>query len=214
MNQGKESKTVVKFVSKKKYADDLCKGNLRFSTPKKFRDMEENEGERCRSDINEGLIEAVAKTEGYIEFDNEKIHVNIDDLKIYEDCQIFSMYMVKFDDETALMSPINSEVGNFGEWAVLIRNPANFISKIKFYGKRHQKLEMEANEVIYDGKPGLFHKSPEYSYQNEYRIIIRPKIKDEHFIMRIRNIEDICSVVKTEELPQKLKSRMIWTYEK
>lgn len=92
----------------------------------------------------------------------------------------------------------------FGECAVFIKNPKEFINRIKMEFA-NDKLECKYSQVIYyneNNRPTKltpFHKLSYYDFQNEFRIATNLKSSNA-YKLTIGNIEDIALIIESEKL--------------
>ena len=157
-------KALVKFVSKKKYAEQLLQGKPYLQAIEEFRAAEQGDG---RADLREGLVSPI-------------MGANMDRA-------IYCMTRIRdLDFDSFLQSPDGQRIKNEfaqGGAAVLIKDPVEFLS-------RFQDSEPEGigfGPVVYDGslfdpKTALanwkdatsivpYHKNRAYAYQHEFRIV-------------------------------------------
>lgn len=102
----------------------------------------------------------------------------IDVLKYRE--KIFSLYALEYDEECSQFVKPDSRIAEFGDTAVVIHNPTQFLRRVCY-----AMLERFGNDfwtsfmrVEYDAEFGAnkaydeFSKNPQYSWQNEFRIVL------------------------------------------
>ena len=157
-------KALVKFVSKKEYAEQLLQGKPYLQAIEEFRATEQGDG---RADPCEGLVSPI-------------MGANMD-RAVYCMTRISDLHFGRF-----LQSPDGQRVRNEfaqGGAAVLIKDPVEFL-------KRFQDSEPEGigfGPIVYDGclfetKTALahwkdaasivpYHKNQTYAYQHEFRIV-------------------------------------------
>ena len=103
--------------------------------------------------------------------------------------------------------PIDERNFKFGDYALILANPEKFIGRISSHLKS-QNISHKANLVEYVdnnyvGKLGPFRKLRKFAYQSEWRLVcLDGPGKERDF--RIGDIKDICIIVKSSEVNQRL----------
>ncbi|MFC1934776.1 hypothetical protein ACFLXZ_00470 [Chloroflexota bacterium] len=103
--------------------------------------------------------------------------------------------------------PIDKKNFRFGDYALILTNSQEFIDRISSQLKA-QNISHKANLVEYVsnnyvGEVGLFRKSKKFAYQSEWRLVcFDGPGKERDF--RIGDIKDICIIVKSSEVNQRL----------
>ena len=90
---------------------------------------------------------------------------------------------------------------DFGEYAITIHNPKEFINRIIQYCKDNNIFPCYGpgsyfNENSQVSTLGPFMKREQYSYQSEARIYIHSFNPNDYFLFNIGNLEDIASLTK------------------
>ncbi len=186
-------------------------------------DYRRMESDKERGDPLEGVIKSKRFSNG-----NLKIHTpntnkatqiaKITSGHIHESCtsisflNVFCMYLLSFNENTTadIGKLVDKRVyQGFGDTAILIHNPSEFINRLKKCAESHgyDLLNDKVNYIKlnqFEGDIGPFKKEAKYSYQNEYRIVVaNPDRKGTPLTLNIGPLNDICSIFeahKTSEL--------------
>ncbi len=203
---------LIKF-SKEKYIKDLYdNGTIFLNTFDYFQSQENN---NFRGDPDEATVQIknFPNPENYIiELTDTKTGETIRktpgelylSYKNLSPGNLYCMTCIKHSDLKKKPFQINPRMEEFGEYALLIKNPKEFKDRLE---KEIHRLnfEYDARDVRYydkwkhNGSLTLFHKSLDYSYQNEYRILI-PNKSNEPIKLEIGSLSDISQILKTEKL--------------
>jgi hypothetical protein len=103
--------------------------------------------------------------------------------------------------------PIDERNFRFGDYALILTDPQKFIDRISSQLKS-QNISHKANLVKYvddnyTGELGPFRKLRKFAYQFEWRLVCFDGPGRER-VFRIGDIKDICVVVKTSKINQRL----------
>ncbi len=208
---------LIKFGSEKNMLKLINNGELRFSLSKEYNDLVDNQE---RGDLYEGA-EWIENTEfKSIEVDHPtlgKHTFNPVKGKLGKLTQFnyyylsYSLYAIStrtFSDKD--IHKIDESHLEFGDSAVLIKEPYKFLNAITLELKKRQ-LQYEMNFVYYtdyeqEGKILIspFTKKNDHSHQMEFRIIIENLNGESEFIT-IGGIEDYCQLI-----PSKTVVEMEW----
>ena len=200
----------------------LTNGELYFNTYKKFRIQEENEKFAIlkafengkippaeyllpyRRDDYEGL-EKTFKGSLKLKIKEKELFINKASLNFFQNTysHLYCMYAIsnRLVNDSYLFDKRNIQ---FGESAVFIVNPNEFINRIKIKFA-NENLDFNYGSVIYyneENRPNTltpFHKSSYYDFQNEFRITTSLK-SSEPYKLEIGNIEDIAHATESEKL--------------
>ena len=221
------SKLFIKVFNKEEYAKSLLKnGELLFRQIKHFATT----ADKIRYDECEGKETFMFNTKFIDEKGNLKIKIfnpsnsrtfieiekSLNNLAGYVSTHyknevVQKKKIVRDKDFTGLiycMSAINTaenyvlDIQKFGDYAVIINNTEEFISRIKKYCVQNnlteydKKVEYVDNEVSYHL---IFRKQSYYKGENEYRFVIEG-LTDEQKLISIGDISDIAQMVSTREL--------------
>ena len=126
----------------------------------------------------------------------------INDVTIYEDKgtytgYLYCMYAI-YDDYL-----VDKRMRDFGEYAVVIFNPKEFINRVKEYCSANNLYPNCSPVSYYNEKISSlilnpFTKRIKYSYQSEARIYIHNSTPSDYLRITIGNIEDIAYIIKVE----------------
>lgn len=121
---------------------------------------------------------------------------------------IFCMFSISSEDNL-IKNGIHIDEKNkgFGNYLAVIKNPNLFLERV-ISGVENSELNIRIGLVnYYDKSTNLtfeenevgFHKLKDFSYQQEYRIIIDTNIKNTPFILEIGDLSDILEVLSIDE---------------
>lgn len=104
--------------------------------------------------------------------------------------------------------PIDQRNFEFGDYALILTNPQKFIDRISSQ-LESQQINHKANLVEYVdnnyvGEVGPFRKLKNFDYQSEWRLVCYNGPGKERNDIHIGSIKDICVVVKSNEVNQRL----------
>ena len=212
---------LFKFFSCEKYRDDFLKGHLHFNSLNYFRRAEasdsfkQNDPYECckifqpisikvffgRQELkdlagpvsicyNDDVLKSYIMCFSTIRLDSQKQYASLDDLK--RDV-LFSEKMI-----------------NYGKHAVVIPRMELFVERLKKAAlKKNLDFAMGpvnyydfAKDNVLDEYPkNAFRKRREFSYQREFRFLLRKKdAVDEHVILEIGDLSDIAQFCKSADL--------------
>jgi len=102
--------------------------------------------------------------------------------------------------------PFDSKNLQFGNVAVLIRNPIEFIRRVKSAGSALDKQVFHGpveyvDKLTYDGVMGPFKKFAELAYQNEFRLVLTNGT-GRHCRLDIGDIRDIAVMGPSKDIPK------------
>lgn len=190
---------LLKF-GRRNYMEKFQGGVLYMNTLKHF---QTSECCKLRSDKDEGLS-AVYQANGAILFrqngKREFVHIGTvnnqmhyrDREKDPEHQKIFCMYALQVEPQKQKIDERNF---GFGDTCVLILDPKEFLNRVKCAAAQkrievYHKLVEYVDRKKYNGKIGAFRKFSEFSYQNEFRILIFLELPVP-YEFNIGNISDI-----------------------
>ncbi len=111
--------------------------------------------------------------------------------------------------------PIDKRNFLFGDYALILKNPQEFIdrisSQLKLQNIRHKADLVEYVSDDYSGEVGPFKKLRRFAYQSEWRMVCYDGPGEER-IFRIGDIKDICILVKSNEVNQKMLGLLNGTF--
>lgn len=143
--------------------ESMRNGNLWFQSPRCFQEYK-GEGQIARADIHDAKYSYIDKS-GYI--DNK----NVDTYRL------LCFYSLDVDEEYNFLRKPDNRLREFGEYYSII-DVMTLLAKIKDHiVSLDKKISYVANWVNYlsqnySGTYSPFCKFPEYSYQNEFRIVL------------------------------------------
>jgi len=203
---------LIKFGKKEHLQKMLQSGQIRFGLIREF--MESNETER--GDKFEGAYEII--NNGFTEITSQHPTLGTHTFKLDPNLPArlmqtnmdphcsFSCYALTYEMFCeSTVHDIDKRLLEFGEYAIIIKNPREFISRI------HKELnnkgfKAEANLIEYlnfnqDGKisPNFFTKSDELKHQNEMRLLIE-NAEEESVTIEIGSIRDIAVLITAEDV--------------
>lgn len=193
-------KGLIKFGQKEHLEALLNDGVIYMNNIDYFRKYEESQPEHLRGDRYECFDyisqnnKAIILDESSIEFENVTVFENRKTYPGY----LYCMYAIHTDDSN---SQIDSRMLEFGEYAVFIYNPKEFINRIRSYCEDH-KLHPNCfpvkyyDETVENGLLHPFMKRGKYSYQNEARIYIHSYNPQDNIVLKLGSIKDIACLIK------------------
>lgn len=202
-----DEKTRVMIVKllKAERVDSFLDGNVYMNSAAYFKELDS--ADVVRSDRHEGLHSARQVKEISVQDSNGQwipIGGIINPVTYFTDessnFNMFCMYI--FNDNPD--EPFNEKNLAFGESFVLILDIVEFLRRVRVAA---QNLDRECAHApveyvdgsSYDGPMGPFRKFDSFSYQNEYRIVLRGG-EGNPITLQIGNIRDIAVVGQTKEL--------------
>ena len=224
---GKKVKALFKIFSKEKYRDDFKKGELYFNTLEFFKNLEDA-NESCIGDYCEGAVGFHQPDKIKIQIGTFKITdfagpvvVHKDDLDCYNVFSLASMNDCGFNDsqkytlaEMKKICSFSEKISSIGNYAVCIRDPNELIRRIKGAAKKQnyrlvRGLVEYYDPNVFDGNfsdiDKLFHKKNDFSYQREYRFVLKKnESKNGPIVLNIGDISNICVEMATKEINDKI----------
>lgn len=200
----------VKFGKKEHLEDFRKKGKIRFGALEFFRNNTEPErGDKYEGAdliINDELkkIECNHPDLGYFEF----TPVDIGHIITYSDYfdYVLSLYLIFHPNIKKGSYNIDDRMLEFGNCALLITNPAEFLRRVTEELKKfnidyeYEPVKYKKYDTIGQIEVNPFIKAEEFAHQCEYRILIRlNELKKERFI-EIGSIEDISIISTSKEM--------------
>lgn len=209
--------TFVKFFEKQEYADDFIHGNLYMNTVSYFQKDEDNTSvydkyESVSHHYQPNKIEL--KFNEIVIPQNELDGAVIIQTKDFDNFNIFCLYAVNSGNFQELNDEnyeefinslrIHKKNNEFGDFCIVVTNITEFLERVK-QAVRKNNFFMKGNFIDYydvnnfsgsfSGIDAIFHKQIEFSYQNEYRIVINNMIDDNQpYYLEIGDISDICAI--------------------
>lgn len=111
-----------------------------------------------------------------------------------DSCNVFCMYSITKPTD---ICPIDARILGFGDYFVMILNQMEFINryisaanKMGLWGVAKPVKYFDSEE--YSGDTGIFMKSDVFSYQREYRFMLKPGSKDA-IMLTLGDLSDITS---------------------
>ncbi len=196
-------KGLIKFGQKEYLEALLNEGLIYMNNIDYFRKYEESQPEHLRGDKYECFDyisqnnKAIVFDEPSMEFENVTIFENRKTYPGY----LYCMYAIYADNSNL---HIDSRMLDFGEYAVIILNPKEFINRIRYYCEEHGMHPNCFPVKYYDEKVenGLLHpfmKRGKYSYQNEARIYIHKYNPQNSIVLKLGAIKDIACLMKCQK---------------
>ncbi len=107
---------------------------------------------------------------------------------------------------------IDEENKKFGKYLVVITSPKIFLERItsalKDNGLSSQiglvEYYDENTSVSFEENKEIFHKVSNFSYQQEYRIVVNTNSYNRPYILNIGNLEDISIILTIDEFNQNI----------
>lgn len=191
-------KTLIKFGNKEHLYRLLKYGEIYMKNIDFYRKYELSNPEHLRGDLYE-CYDKISQHNTIKFLDN---NFEINDVTIFENNYIytgylFCMYAIYSDSKTRY----DKRMLDFGEHAIIIHNPKEFINRINQYCNKNNIIN-RCSRVSYYPEKSLdcelspFMKREKYSYQNEARIYIYNSNPQDYFKFYIGNIEDIAILEK------------------
>lgn len=198
---------LVKFGQKEHLEALLNDGVIYMNNIEYFRKYEESQPDHLRGDRYE-CFDYISQNNKILCFNemasNSTFEVN--DATVFENRNMYigylcCMYAVYSDK---VNTPIDKRMLDFGDYAVVIHNPNEFMHRIKEYGKEKNLYPNCFPVKYYDEKTKIgplhaFMKRNKYSYQSEARIYIHSYNPQEYMILSIGSIRDIAYMVKLKK---------------
>ena len=177
---------------KDKYVQDFLDGKLFMKTLDQFSNLQKRDSSSknsFRGDVLEGITSVFGKGYNpylYSTVNGEIVHDGIlgtlDILTLRKKVCCFAA--IDYFLDSAKMWPVSDKMRQFGEYAVVIHDVGEFLNRVrvafeKLCREDNAKYELSYDRVSYDVSVfggemhySEFHKSPEYAWQNEFRISI------------------------------------------
>jgi hypothetical protein len=117
---------------------------------------------------------------------------------------LFCMYLLVVDSSFPNgFEPFNDRCKEFGSHLLLVKDSPEFMKRIEAklaaLGYGYERTIVSYSDLSqYSGGKSYFMKDSSYSYQNEYRFIIKSN-KDEPLILDIGSIEDIAVMIHAND---------------
>jgi hypothetical protein len=198
MSQQAPRVSLLKF-GKKCYMEEFRKGILYMNELDYFITFEENC--KLRNDVEEGLTAIYqAKGGGVFRKDGkgESAYLGTitDRLRYRENYSmtqnIFCMYALQIQPTKQSVDKRNLK---FGDTFIFISDPSEFLDRVKFTAEKEgikifHKLVEYVDPEEYSGHLGPFRKFSEFSYQNEFRILVCQELPG-HYKLDIGDISNI-----------------------
>ena len=191
---------LIKFGQKEHLESLLKRGEIFMNNIEYFRKYEEDMPEHLRGDKFECFDLISQHNVAFI--DNNPLW-KVDDITIFGDSNtwtgyLFCMYAVH---SNRISEPIDKRMLDFGDYALIIYHPLEFINRIKRYCNDNCMIANCFPIIYYDemSKDGLllpFNKRRKYSYQNEARVYIHSSSPKTNLTLNIGSIEDIAKIQK------------------
>ncbi len=211
-----ENATLVKFGQYKYICQLRDEGLLYMNTLPYFRQIEDEE---LRGDKYEGIAEVFRGSSGTATDENDPENPVIirsweilRDLHQAEKINIFCMCAVR---PSMGSFPVDKRNFRFGDYALIFTKPQEFIDRISSQlksenvGHRAELVEYVVDDYI--GDLGSFRKIKRFAYQSEWRLVCFGGIGKER-IFRMGDINDICTVVESKKVNQKLSELLNVTF--
>lgn len=194
-------KSLIKFGNKEHLSRLLRNGEIYMKNIDFYRKYELSNPNHLRGDLYE-CYNKISQHNTIRFYDSD---FEFRDITIYENYNtytgyLYCMYAIYKDCEN---KNIDARMLDFGEYAIIISNPKEFIYRIKQYCKNNN-LFPNCGPVSYfdeNSQEKILHpflKRDVYSYQSEARIYIHCSNPQDYFLFNIGNIEDIASLVRIE----------------
>ncbi|RUA35202.1 MAG: hypothetical protein DSY77_03045 [Bacteroidetes bacterium] len=197
-------------IGKEEHIDRLRqKGLIHSKTVKYFREHEIEEIE-LRRDNREGAESSMAIKDLKLIVDNKELPFTFKEgrLNIFDPSfdltHIYCLYAVTPDSANGQLF-IDPRVANFGETALLITNPEEFIKRIEKATKNKYNCSYKPVMYYSDAKDysrlSIFHKPESLGFQQEFRFHFN-HIENDDLEFEIGSIEDISVKIESENLGQ------------
>lgn len=193
-------KRLIKFGQKEHLEALLDEGIIYMNNIDYFRQYEASQPGHLRGDRYE-CFDYISQHNTIIFFDESPW--KIDNVAVFENRStypgyLYCMYAIHSDNTNPL---IDNRMLDFGEYAVIIPKPKEFIDRIQNYCAENH-LHPDCAPVRYydekteDGPLSPFQKRNKYAYQSEARIYIRAANPQKQMILKIGALDDIAFLVK------------------
>jgi len=206
--QAIEKATLVKFGQYEHICQLRDQGLLYMNTLLYFRQIEDEE---LRGDKFEGVADVKRGNSGKVTPKNDPENQFIvsrweirRDLPQLEKINVFCMCAVR---PSMGNFPVDKRNFRFGDYALILTNPQEFIDRISSQlesGNINHKANLVEYISNYAGEVGPFRKLKDFAYQSEWRLVCYNGPSKERDDIRIGSIKDICIVVKSNEVNQRL----------
>ena len=165
------------------YLQDMLDGKLYMKTIAQFNSLisnDESSKNNFRGDSSEGTLISPHIKDYNIPQNQIKMGC-IDDVATQK--KVYCITALDFSTKHHAFFPISHDMRQFGKYAVIIREPGEFLKRLNAAFEQcchnnNAKYELQYGRVMYDvGGYSLeyfneFHKTPEYAWQNEFRITL------------------------------------------
>lgn len=223
-----EKKPLLLKFTKKEYAESLLKGNIYMNSLHTFKSIEDK-GAEMTQDIYEAMEHVTQSNEfEYLYVPNgnpdgsdwlfPSKHLIGGVWRPNNDHQFFKafcMFEMKYDAEEKNIYPIDPRILDFGDTYVLITNIIEFTKRLdKAILANSDEIEPMVvfgpvtyfDEMKYSGALGPFKKRETYSWQNEWRICLDLKQKNQDaYCLNIGDISDIAIMGNTKKMVEYIR---------
>ncbi|ETI57856.1 hypothetical protein [Marinomonas profundimaris] len=188
--------------------ESFLNGNIFFNTDKKFTQMDTTD--IVRFDPDESLDESRQIKEISIQDKETREYIPIGGVTSpikfrYANKGALNIFCVYVHLEKN-NSHFDEKNLNFGNSAVVIRDPIEFTKRIHYAANKFSlNIEQSPVEYVdqkkYHGVMGPFRKYDSFKYQNEFRYLLQPG-QNEAITLPVGDLRDICFVIPSKDIRQ------------
>lgn len=203
---------LAKIFENAKYMQEFLEGKLYMNSLAYFKNIEIN-NDQVRYDSDEGLSCFWQPENCSLELNGHLFGKNnfVAPTTIYPHANnyknIFCMWSISSENDALTNIHIDEKNKSFGEHLVVITSPKEFLEKIKI-ALQDNHLKAQSGLVKYYDKSShqsfnqneeLFNKVSDFSYQQEYRIVIDTNLADTPYELKIGSLQDISMTLTIDE---------------
>ena len=195
---------------------DFRDGKLYMNSLAYFKNIEIID-DKPRYDSDEGIRSYWQPEQCTLELNGHKFNNITNPIKLYfssNNCKnIFCMWSISSENDILRGNiHIDEENKKFGKYLVVITSPKIFLERItsalKDNGLSSQiglvEYYDENTSVSFEENKEIFHKVSNFSYQQEYRIVVNTNSYNRPYILNIGNLEDISIILTIDEFNQNI----------
>ena len=207
---------LIKFQDKEKI-EFFRKGNIYFKSLEYYRNKEKEEGDDVVGDMYEAMANV---TDGYILIPEKGVFCLSKELLETKFSNHYAFCMFKMDNANERFTFSNEQkdkISTFGDYALLItdykeflmrvlktlvkENIEGYIDNIIYYDESIDSIDYWLPIIQHGLEKIAFSKRKKYSYQQEFRLLIKPPVtKEDYFVLDIGSIEDISVILTVKQV--------------
>lgn len=210
---------LAKIFKEKKYLNDFINGKLYMNSISYFKNYE-LENDKVRYDGNESLTGYWQPEFSSLELNRNKFNMNDFNgvIKLNyrknNNKNVFCMWSISSEDNL-IKNGIHIDKRNkeFGGYLAVIKNPRLFVNRVISAAEKKELnikiglvnyYDNNDNKTFEDNEIG-FNKLIDFSYQQEYRILIDRNEENKPFSLEIGDLSDILMILSIDEFNKNIK---------